>query len=84
MDPGADVDRRSFDKALSEVAQANWRLAGEKDFLFLCFRLDNNEAFDLLRLLAKHGVNASTVFPGYQSVSETIAEKLWWWAKRET
>lgn len=74
----APVDRRPFDQIIADEAQ-KMDLSEDRDGMMVCFRLKIEHCFELLRLLAKLGVNASTVFPGYRGVGETVAEKLWWW-----
>ena len=49
------------------------------DPIFLRFELPWSEYQSLLTLLAKSGINGSTVFPGYNGVVDAIREKLWWW-----
>ena len=47
--------------------------------LFRKFVLPWREFERLLRELAKAGINASTVFPGYGGVVEAVREKIRWW-----
>jgi hypothetical protein len=65
----AKVDRRPFDKVMADSAKS-MDFSPEKHVLFLSFRLPWQQSFDLLRLVAKLGVNASTVFPGYGGPSK--------------
>ena len=51
----------------------------QHDPIFLRFDLPWSEYQSLLTLLAKSGINGSTVFPGYRGVVDAIGEKLWWW-----
>jgi hypothetical protein len=82
IDPASEVDRRPFNEVLSEAAEL-MGLSPDKHALFLCFQLDWDKCFKLVRLLAKFGVNASTVFPGYRGACDTVAEKLWWWSRSD-
>ena len=47
--------------------------------LFVRFDLPWSELAALVRLLAKAGMDASTVFPGYGGVAEAVRERSWWW-----
>ena len=51
----------------------------QNDPIFLRFELPWSEYQSLLTLLAKSGINGSTVFPGYSGVVDALREKLWWW-----
>jgi hypothetical protein len=79
----AEIDRRPFDEVLSAEAQSHWSEATSNgDFhLFQCFTLETGQAFECIRLLAKHGVCAASVFPGFKGVCDTVFEKHWWWTK---
>ncbi len=46
---------------------------------FFKYELPWSECGGLLRVLANHGVNASTVFPGYEGVADAVLEQLRWW-----
>lgn len=46
---------------------------------FFKYELPWSECGGLLRVLANHGVNASTVFPGYAGVADAVLEQLRWW-----
>lgn len=80
------VDRRPLDKIVSDYVdqllpnppKGLW----EKDPAFLRFELPWSEFGALLTLLAKSGVNGSSVFPGYKGAVDAVKEKLWWWDAR--
>lgn len=72
IDPDAGVDRRSWDalprKAFTRVGA----------HYLTQVRLPIEQAPRLLRLLAVLGVNAATVFPGFDGVYSAIEERRYW------
>lgn len=76
LDLESPVDRTPFDKVLCNEIEEELR---SKYPFFLCFELVSQEAFEVIRLLAKSGINASAVFPGYKGACDTVSEEFWWW-----
>ena len=77
------MDRRPLDEIVAEYVAALELGAPdtlwEKDPIFIRFELPWTEFQPLLVLLAKSGVNGSTVFSDYGGAVEAVKEKLWWW-----
>ena len=78
------IDRRPLDEIVLEYIRKNLPdLYNSPHFeespIFCRFDLPWKEFDALLVLLAKSGINGSTVFPGYQGVVDAVEEKLWWW-----
>jgi hypothetical protein len=71
------VDRRSFDEILAGTPLAQ-RYDPTKMAFLSCFQLEWEHSFEVLRLLAKLGVAASSIFPGYGGACETVSERRWW------
>ena len=77
------IDRRPLNEIvlqyvtenLPDIPDALW----EKDPVFIRFELPWSEYVPLLVLLAKSGINGSTIFPGYDGAASAVKEKLWWW-----
>ncbi len=77
------IDRRPLDEIVAEYTArllpsapgARW----EGGPIFLRFELPWTQFEPLLVLLAKAGINGSTVFPGYKGAVDAVKEKLWWW-----
>jgi hypothetical protein len=77
LDPDSSVDRRSFDEILAGTSLTQ-RLDPSGVPLLSCFELEWEHSFEVLRLLAKLGITASSVFPGYGGACETVSERKWW------
>jgi hypothetical protein len=73
IDPEALVDRRPWDALLRESFTFM-----EKGPILTQLRLPVAEAPRLLRLLAIEGVDAATVFPGFDGVVSAISERRFW------
>ena len=77
------VDRKPLDQILYGYLERNaphvLKANVEAVPLFIRFELPWGEVRELVRGLAKAGVNASTVFPGYGGVVKGARERLWWW-----
>jgi hypothetical protein len=41
-------------------------------------KLPHQEARKLLRLFNQEGINSATLFPGYQGVAHSLAEREYW------
>jgi hypothetical protein len=68
------VDRRPLDAIIAERPSAQ---------MLLHFTLPIDHAPVLLRLLAKEGVSAASLFPGYAGVDKSMQEERYWWTKSE-
>jgi hypothetical protein len=69
VSPDSLAHRSSFDEELKRIAEEY-----EKEALYL-FTLPTGEASRALRLLAKAGVTAATLFPGYAGVVQAMREQ---------
>ena len=72
--PLDDVVYRYVTRIFSIPKNYSW-----PDPIFLRFELPWSEYQSLLTLLAKSGINGSTVYPGYRGVVDAIGEKLRLW-----
>jgi len=78
IDPNAAVDRRPWDTLLAESFTFM-----EGGGILTQVRLPIEEAPRLLRLLAFQGVNAATVFPGFDGVVVALSERKYWESSEE-
>jgi hypothetical protein len=60
------------------VEQRHARMRSPQPTVMCHFRLPISEAPKLLRLLQCEGIDASTLFPGYQGVAASLAERVHW------
>jgi len=74
-DWGNPTSALSVDKL---VARRHTELPSPQPTVMHHFRLPIAEAKKLLRLLHREGVDAATLFPGYQGVADSIAERQHW------
>ena len=80
--PGeSEIDRRTLDEVVKSYLEEYFPRYFELENagpVFVRFELPWSQFDSLLRELANLGVNASTVFPGYEGVVQGVREKLWW------
>ncbi len=74
IDLESETQRASYDQILAEEL----RLGEERDPVLFRFTLPVEQAPELLRMLSISGVNASTVFPGYDGVTGALFETDAW------
>lgn len=60
------------------VMRRHRRLRNAKSAVMCHFRLRVTEAPKLLRLLHREGVDSATLFPGYQGVADSLADRQFW------
>ena len=77
------IDRSSLDRTLYEyVARCFPKLLDSSHSpipLFVRFELPWKECSSLTRFLANTGINASSVYPEFKGVANTVKENLLWW-----
>lgn len=77
--PDAQVDTRPFDEVIESIEPIGFvkymaEMAGNRMYLLT---LPTTEANRMLILLRRSGISASTMFPGYGGVAESIRESGW-------
>lgn len=76
IDLDGSVDRRPLDQIIRQVSKKTMLL--HSGHPMLRFTLPISEAAKLLWLLAKEGINGSSMFPGYEGIVKGIREKRYW------
>ena len=73
MEPTAAVNRQPLDEALTDDPSVN--KTGRDSPIVYHFTLPASKAARLLWLIAKEGITAATLFPGYGGAARAVKEK---------
>jgi hypothetical protein len=65
-------------KTVDEIVEARWKKLNCRKPVMIHFTLPSGEAAKLLRLLQREGIDAATLYPGYQGVADALEERSHW------
>ena len=64
--------------AVDTIVEQKWRSLSRREPVMAHLKLPHQEARKLLRLLNQEGINSETLFPGYEGVAHSLAEREYW------
>jgi hypothetical protein len=64
--------------AVDTIVEQKWRSLSCGEPVMAHLKLPHQEARKSLRLLNQEGINSATLFPGYQGVAHSLAEREYW------
>ena len=74
----ADFNKPVAVRTVNELVDRQWRKLKHRIPVMAHFTLPSSEAGRVLRLLYQEGISAATLFPGYQGVADSLAERALW------
>jgi hypothetical protein len=74
----SDLSKPVSVRAVNETVELRWTKRNGREPVMAHITLPIAETGKLLRLLHHEGISAATLFPGYQGVADSLAEKAWW------